>query len=455
MDAADRRTTERVRLEDVDAFAGHLVVHQRSGGLTQLRILELGDDGRRRRLPRASSRRRSTRSAAGGNPQFDQPTVRLRLHLDGGARRRSTTTTSAPASSPCSSSSRCSAATTPRRTRSTGCGRPPTTASGCRSRWSAAAGRAATRARAPIPLLLYGYGAYEISIDPYFSIARLSLLDRGAGFAIAHVRGGGEMGRRWYDDGKLLHKQQHLLRLRRLRPAPRRRPAGPRPDRLVAEGGSRRRAADRRGGQPGTRRCSAGSSPRCRSSTRSPRCSTRACRSPSPSTTSGATPRPTRRSTTTSPATRRTRTSRPSDYPPILAETSLNDTRVLYVEPAKWVARLRATATGPARLPAQDRDVGRPRRACPGATSPGTTGPSRCAWILDRMGLADVAPAASAAAAELPDFVRSRSPENSLRVPRGRNSEASRTSGTGEGSDGIARESSGHRGRWRRRGHYR
>ena len=50
------------------------------------------------------------------------------------------------------------------------------------------------------------------------------------------------------------------------------------------------------------------------------------------------------------------------DYPPILAETSLHDTRVLYVEPAKWVARLRATADRPPRLPAQDRDGGRPRR---------------------------------------------------------------------------------------------
>ena len=74
----------------------------------------------------------------------------------------------------------------------------------------------------PVPTLLYGYGAYETSIDPYFSIARLSLLDRGAAFAIAHVRGGGEMGRRWYDDGKLLAQAAHLLRLRRLRPAPRR-----------------------------------------------------------------------------------------------------------------------------------------------------------------------------------------------------------------------------------------
>jgi oligopeptidase B len=57
------------------------------------------------------------------------------------------------------------------------------------------------------PCLLYGYGAYEISIDPTFSSARLSLLERGFVFAIAHVRGGGELGRRWYEDGKLLRKR--------------------------------------------------------------------------------------------------------------------------------------------------------------------------------------------------------------------------------------------------------
>ncbi len=57
------------------------------------------------------------------------------------------------------------------------------------------------------PCLLYGYGSYEASIDPSFSTLRLSLLDRGFVFAIAHVRGGGEMGRPWYDDGKLLHKR--------------------------------------------------------------------------------------------------------------------------------------------------------------------------------------------------------------------------------------------------------
>ena len=57
------------------------------------------------------------------------------------------------------------------------------------------------------PLYLNGYGAYGFSREPYFSSNRLSLLDRGFIFAIAHVRGGGEMGRYWYDEGKLLHKK--------------------------------------------------------------------------------------------------------------------------------------------------------------------------------------------------------------------------------------------------------
>jgi oligopeptidase B len=60
---------------------------------------------------------------------------------------------------------------------------------------------------APLPLLLYGYGAYEHVIDPAFSPSLLSLLERGVAYAIAHVRGGGEMGRRWYEDGRLLRKR--------------------------------------------------------------------------------------------------------------------------------------------------------------------------------------------------------------------------------------------------------
>src|SRR6202042_1214764 len=87
------------------------------------------------------------------------------------------------------------------------------------------------------PCLLYGYGSYEISRDPAFSIPVLSLLDRGFVYAIAHVRGGGELGRAWYTDGKLLHKKntftdfiacaEHLERSGWTSPA-----------RLVARGGS-------------------------------------------------------------------------------------------------------------------------------------------------------------------------------------------------------------------------
>ena len=97
--------------------------------------------------------------------------------------------------------------------------------------------------RADVPLdgsagcLLYGYGAYEVTVAPSFSIARLSALDRGYVFAIAHVRGGGELGRAWYEAGRLEHKQntftdfvacaRHLVA------------AGyTRPQRLGAEGGS-------------------------------------------------------------------------------------------------------------------------------------------------------------------------------------------------------------------------
>jgi oligopeptidase B len=87
------------------------------------------------------------------------------------------------------------------------------------------------------PCLLYGYGSYEASMDPTFSTLRLSLLDRGFVFAIAHIRGGGEMGRPWYDDGKVLHKAntftdfiacaEHLVEAGLTTPA-----------RLVARGGS-------------------------------------------------------------------------------------------------------------------------------------------------------------------------------------------------------------------------
>ncbi len=60
-------------------------------------------------------------------------------------------------------------------------------------------------------LVLYGYGSYGSSMDAYFSSARLSLLDRGFIWAIAHVRGGEELGRQWYEDGKMLNKRNSFL----------------------------------------------------------------------------------------------------------------------------------------------------------------------------------------------------------------------------------------------------
>ena len=87
------------------------------------------------------------------------------------------------------------------------------------------------------PLLLYAYGSYGSTTEPTFSSQRFSLVDRGFTYAIAHVRGGQEMGRPWYDDGKMLHKMNtftdfidvadHLVRERYTSP-----------DRLAANGGS-------------------------------------------------------------------------------------------------------------------------------------------------------------------------------------------------------------------------
>ena len=192
----------------------------------------------------------------------------------------------------------------------------------------------------PRPVHLYGYGSYEHSIDPGFSVARLSELDRGVVFAVAHVRGGGEMGRQWYEEGKLLRKRntftdfvacgEHLVSSGVVTP-----------ERLVAEGGS---AGGLLMG---------------------------AVANLAPELFAGilaAVPFVDALTTILDPSLPLTvvewdewgdplhdadvyaymKSYTPYEnvregvaYPRILAMTSLNDSRVLYVEPAKWVARLR------------------------------------------------------------------------------------------------------------------
>ena len=193
------------------------------------------------------------------------------------------------------------------------------------------------------PCLLYGYGSYEASMDPYFSVARLSLLDRGFVFAIAHIRGGGEMGRFWYEQGKLLHKKNTFTDFVACGRA------------MVAEGWAAPGRMIARGGSAGGLLMGA-------------------IANLAPELWAGVlaeVPFVDALNTILDPSLPLTvmewdewgnplesaevyqymKEYSPYEnvaavqYPPILARTSVNDTRVGYHEPAKWIARLRTTAT--------------------------------------------------------------------------------------------------------------
>jgi oligopeptidase B len=192
------------------------------------------------------------------------------------------------------------------------------------------------------PVLLYGYGSYEHSVDPYFSIARLSLLDRGVVYVIAHVRGGGEMGRQWYDQGKMLAKRNTFTDF--IAAA----------DHLVAAGWTNSERIVAQGGSAGGLLMGA-------------------VANLAPQSFAGIVaqvPFVDALTTILDPSLPLTVTEweewgnplvdkavydymksyspyenvQAARYPAILAMTSLNDTRVFFVEPAKWVAKLRSTA---------------------------------------------------------------------------------------------------------------
>jgi oligopeptidase B len=191
--------TAGTRLIGVDAFARHLVVELRRDGMTGLRVLPL--DGSQEYDISFPEPIYTVHGDA--NPEYDTTTFRLRYaslvtpdsvydcDLDTGA-------------------------LTLRKRRPVLGGYDPADYEQHRE-WALADDgtrvpislmcRRGTPRDGTAPCVLYGYGSYETSIDPYFSIARLSLVDRGVVFAIGHVRGGGEMGRRWYEQGKLLAKK--------------------------------------------------------------------------------------------------------------------------------------------------------------------------------------------------------------------------------------------------------
>jgi oligopeptidase B len=192
---------EDVRLDAVDAFASHLVVSYRREALPRIQLWRINSDGNYGAPEEVSFDSELMSSGLAGNPNWDAPKLRIRagslviparvydIDLATGERILL------------------------REQPVLGDYRPSDYVE--RRDWAIADD--GTRIpvsvvyRAgiefPAPALLYGYGAYEICTDPSFSIARLSLLDRGIVFAIAHVRGGGEMGRLWYERGKLLEKK--------------------------------------------------------------------------------------------------------------------------------------------------------------------------------------------------------------------------------------------------------
>jgi len=374
-----------VRLEDVDAFAGHLVVSQRSEGLTRLRVLPLGPDGVLDDYLIEFDEAVYT-VGVGANPEFDQPLVRIGY--------------TSMVTPPTVSDYHVAERTLEVRKQTPVLGGFDPAAYEQHREWATAADgtripisivrRRDVPRSAPAPLLLYGYGSYETSMDPWFSIARLSLLDRGVGFAIAHVRGGGEMGRQWYEDGKLLRKKntftdfvacaEHLCAT-----------GWTSPDRLVAEGGSAggllmgavaNLAPERFAGIIATVPFVDALTTILDPSLPLTVIEWEEWGNPVEDPEVYAYMRG--YSPYENIAARR--------YPPILAETSLHDTRVFYVEAAKWVARLRAVT------PDHDDILLKTEMS---AGHGGVSGRYQAwhdrafsyAWALERMGAAEVTPA--------------------------------------------------------------
>jgi oligopeptidase B len=369
---------EDTRLLDVDAFAGHLVVSYRRDGLTGLAVYRGDDAAREVEFPEPIYT-----VHPGSNPEYESARFRLGYtslvtpdsvydyDIETGELALLKQRAVLPAPD----------------------GRPYRPQDYTQYReWAVATDGtripislvcpAGTPRDGSAPGLIYGYGSYESSSDPRFNVAMLSLLDRGFVYAIAHVRGGGEMGRRWYEDGKLLHKKntftdfvacaEHLVR------------AGwTSAGRLIARGGSAggllmgvvaNLAPQDFGGivaevpfvDPVNSMLDASlpltvteweewGDPLHDQQTYAYMKSY----SPYENVTG-------------------------QHYPPILITSGLNDTRVLYHEPAKWTARLRATAKGGPFLLRMRMEAGHGGRS--GRYDAWREGALVLAWIIDTVG---------------------------------------------------------------------
>jgi oligopeptidase B len=332
---------EDTRLLGVDAFAGHLVVYLRKDGLTGLRVL--GNDGNAHEITFPEP---IYQVSPAGNPEYDTASFRLSYvslvtpgsvyDCDVATGELTLLKQSTVLPGP------------------DGVAYDPAQYEQHRLWATAEDGtkipislvcRKGTPTDGSSPFLLSGYGSYEISSDPSFSIPRISLLDRGFVCATAHIRGGGEMGRRWYDDGKMLRKINtftDFIACARY---------------VVADGWTTPRRLIARGGSAGGLLMGA-------------------VANMAPDAFGGIVAMVPFVDALTSvldptlPLTipeweewgdplhdpevyRYMKSYTPYEnvaggrqYPPILAVTSLNDTRVLYHEPAKWIAKLQGDAEG-------------------------------------------------------------------------------------------------------------
>lgn len=341
--------TDGMRVESVEAFESFLAVSYRTGGFARVGIMPLSEDGVGALDEVATEEPIGTMGTA-ANPEFNQPTVRLsytsyitpatlfQLDVRTGERsvlkqqevlggidlatyRQALVWASAPDGVKVPVSLAWNADRLP-------------------DGWEPPVGPVGeTSAITPQPLVLYGYGSYEASSDPSFSVSRLSLTERGVVWAVAHVRGGGEMGRHWYDDGKMLKKKNtftdYIAAAKHLHAR-----GVSRPETTVALGGSAggllmgvvaNQAPEQFAGV-----CAVVPFVDALTSILMPELPLTVIeweewgdplhdpevyaymKSYSPY-----------------------ENVREQAYPKILAITNLNDTRVLYVEPAKWVARLR------------------------------------------------------------------------------------------------------------------